>query len=596
MSTVDQQVSHARRRLTTNILFQRLALGVIIAAGMFTLVVLVERLFVLGVPLGPSALAAVLVAALIGVVGAGLARVQPLGAALAIDQAAGLKERLSTSLSCRRNPDAFARAAVKDAEKTAARLHVPSHLPYRPPQLWPWSLACVAAAMILGLFLPTVDLLAEEEPQNPAERTAVVAESKNITAALRDRMDQVKELAQKNPEFQDLVEDIQPLELPDEPTATPEDIRREAAKRIDSVSDKLAREANSDELDALKQLKRMMARISPQQGDDAAAQLSNALASGDFEQARQSLAELKDQLDEAAQSNNPESVQELAQLQKKLDNLSKQLEQLSDSKDLQKALEKQANMSPEQAKKLLEKLAQMDPKQLEKELQRQLAEKGMTPEQIKQMAKKMANQKKACKACQGLGQALAQAAQAAQQGKSSGGSAAAAAAALGDAMNQMSDLEMAEQMMDELELQLAELQDLRDGITEGEFGQGRGEDGGSGGTGGDIGRGYGANPKERAAYKYKPTKAQAALHPGQIIGQMLIDGPQVKGEAAAEVRDAVNSAVRDAEDAIERDRVPRQYQKAVQAYFDRLAGVGEQQKTQAEPGAVPAQKPAPAAP
>lgn len=64
---------------------------------------------------------------------------------------------------------------------------------------------------------------------------------------------------------------------------------------------------------------------------------------------------------------------------------------------------------------------------------------------------------------------------------------------------------------------------------------------------------------------------------GEIIGQMLIDAPQIKGEAAAELRDAVNSAVRDATDAVERNQIPRQYERVLKVYFERLAGlIGEQ--------------------
>ena len=64
---------------------------------------------------------------------------------------------------------------------------------------------------------------------------------------------------------------------------------------------------------------------------------------------------------------------------------------------------------------------------------------------------------------------------------------------------------------------------------------------------------------------------------GEIIGQMLIDAPQIKGDAAAELRDAVKSAVRDATDAVERNQIPRQYERVLKVYFERLAGlIGEQ--------------------
>ena len=99
-------------------------------------------------------------------------------------------------------------------------------------------------------------------------------------------------------------------------------------------------------------------------------------------------------------------------------------------------------------------------------LQKQLADKGLTQEQIEQLAKKLADQKAALKKCQGLGNCLAQAAAAMQQCSGPNGSAAAAnaAAAMDAAMGQLSSLEMSQQMLDELEAQLCDLGKARAGI------------------------------------------------------------------------------------------------------------------------------------
>lgn len=61
----------------------------------------------------------------------------------------------------------------------------------------------------------------------------------------------------------------------------------------------------------------------------------------------------------------------------------------------------------------------------------------------------------------------------------------------------------------------------------------------------------------------------------------------MRGEASADVREAVNSAQRDAQDAIDRVEVPRQYHGAVKQYFDRLAGLIRDAQ-QAAPKATPA--------
>jgi len=134
MSAIDQQVSRARRRLTTNILLERAALGIVVGAAAWSLALLVERLFVLGVPLLPGLGVAAGLAAVVALIGTYLARIDGLRAAITIDGAARLKERLSTALTCRSDPDPFAHAAVHDAEKTAGRVHVPTHLRLHAPR------------------------------------------------------------------------------------------------------------------------------------------------------------------------------------------------------------------------------------------------------------------------------------------------------------------------------------------------------------------------------------------------------------------------------------------------------------------------------
>ncbi len=93
----------------------------------------------------------------------------------------------------------------------------------------------------------------------------------------------------------------------------------------------------------------------------------------------------------------------------------------------------------------------------------------------------------------------------------------------------------------------------------------------------NFGLGFGSKTgKQKTATVGKPTKIQSQMQAGQIIGKVLVDGPQIKGQATAEQREAVTAAQRDMEDAIEHDQIPRQYERATRQYFERLAGlIGE---------------------
>jgi len=599
MSVIDEQIRRTRFRLNANIAMQHAALGVLAAASAWTMLVLLDRTLALGLPLLPGAAAA----AALGLIVAGIrirrARVRPLGAAIVLDRAAGLKERISSALTCRGRGDPFALATIHDAEHAARGVHVPSHLPYRAPQLWPWSLATVIAALIVFRFMPQLDLLAGQSGDDEA-RAAAQEERKEIQVAFEEQLKGVKERIQEKPLLAGLQEDLKELELPDEPTATPEDVRREAVKKIEKVADRLKQRLEDQGLDALAQLKRDLARLETPEGDDPGSKLTQALASGDMEAARKALGDLKKTLEEAAQSGDLAAQQKLAEMQRQLDGLARQLAQLADQQKLQKDLENKGGLSEEEARKLLEKLAGKDEKQIAEMLKQQLGDSGMTQKQIQDLARKIAQQQQACQQLKSLAQAMGQAAQACQQCQGAGSASKGAAAlqsALEAAMGQLSDMEMAEQMMNELQAQLAELDELKGRVCEGNCrGWRPGDPNSVGRPAPNPGQGYGACPRERAPHAYKATRAKGPMQPGQIIGQMFIDGPQVKGAATTEALEVLASELRDAEEAIERDEVQRQYQRVVQMYFEQLAGLlsgrspAETPQAQATPGA--AQEPA----
>lgn len=587
MPILDHQVGRTQRRLTANVIMQHVAWGVLIGALAWAFVVIIERAFVLGIPLhvavGVAAIAAVVIAGL----GTYRGRVDRLRAAIFLDEAAQLRERVSTALTCRQSADPFARAAVHDAERKADGVHVPTHVRYRPPDLWPWSLATVLVAAIFFWFMPELNLLAGEKAEDEGDALAAAQQEREaVEVALEQQIEAVKRRLQDKPAMAALQGEIEKLELPDEPTKTPEDVRREAVKKIESVADRLKKRLEADAANALQQLKRDLAKLETPKGDDFSSKLAQALASGDMQAAKKAMSDLKKALDEAAKSGDAEAQKKLAEMQKKLDELSKQLAKLGDQQKLLKDLENKAGLSEEEAKKLLEKLAGMDPEQIAEQLRKNLADSGMSPKQIEELARKIAQNQQMMQQLKSMAQAMSQVAQACQQCQGGGQAGAAALAqALDGAMGQMSELELAEQMMNELQAQLAELEDLKEGVCQGNCRGWRPGDPNSVGRPGPNpdGQGYGAVPKQRAAHQYRATKAKTRTQGGQIIGQMLIDGPQIKGEAGAEVTEAVSAAKRDAEDAIERDEVPRRYQRVVQSYFDRLAGlIGRKAEADAE--------------
>lgn len=577
MSIVESQVRAARRRLNVNVLAEAAVRGLLLAAALVGLVLVLDR--VLGTDLPPASLAGVGLAVFVGVAGwhGWRGAVGRLRAAVAIDKAAGLKERVSTALVVAHSSDPFAVATVRDAQVVCARIHLPTHIPYRMPPQWPASFASVAVAALLYGLMPQLDLLKRHRPKTPAEDAAQAqVELANTKQALAEHKQATLKRLEDKPQLRDIADDLKNLDqIPDKPSA-PEDVRREVAKRIEKVEDKLRQRLESSQLQGLENLKKQLASLEMEDPKNPAAELTKTLAAGDVAGARKQLDALKDQLKEASDKSAPAARQQLAEMQKGLEELARKLDPLANTEKLQKELENKAGLSPEEAKKLAEQLARMDPSKLEQALKDALSKSGLTPEQFQELAKKFAENREMLRQCQQLSQCMQAVAQACRNASDGDGPSQAMQAEMSAASDMLSELELAEQMMSELQAQLSDLQSLKESSSKGGFCQGSGNRASdrTGPQGPSYGRGRGERiGKESVAHQYDRQKAATKSPNGQIIGQMLFDGPQLKGEAYAEAQSAVAAALRDATDAIEREEIPRRYQSVARKYFESLAGL-----------------------
>lgn len=578
MNPLDSVVRQARQRLLLNVLLRWSVRGLLAAAGCAMLAILTVRLFVPAAPLGWLLAGCGLAGLIVTLVGTLMQRPAPLAAAVAVDQAVGLKERISTALLVRQMPDPFARAVVRDAERQAGRIHVAAHLPVRLPGSWPWSAALLCSALLLYLLLPQFDLLAgkDEQAQPQVDLQQVALEKKQIETALASKVKKIERLARRDPQLKELADVLKPLDVPDKPDVQPQDVRREALKQVDKIAETLRKRTEDPQVQAVAELRRRLATLEANKGKDEVSNLNRALAAGDTQAARQALEQLKKQIRELASRNDPAARAKLAEIQKKLDELAAKLNKLADSKYLEKELARKAGLREEQARELLKQLEGKNLKQIEQELQKQLASKGLSQKQIQQLAQKIARQQKAQKMARNLAQSMSQCAGACQKaGQGSGSSSAAqqAAAALDSASAQLSQMEAMEQLAAEIEAELDELGDLRESLCRGN-GSGRGNRNGIGTQGPQAGLGRGRRIGEkRVAHGYRKTRVRGARHPGEIIGQMVVDAPLVKGQVQTQVREVVEAAVREADDAIERERIPHQYQRVIRNYFLSLAGL-----------------------
>lgn len=583
MSKLQEQVRAAQRKLWINRWLVQWGWALLVSAGVWAIVVLTERLFVFGIPLGWTALACFGGGFLVSVAWLIASRDPIMAAAVALDKATGLHERVSTCVHVRAAPRGpFEHAVIADAENRIAGVPAARFVPLR----WTSSLSLGSAMSILALLLvllPPFDLLKNQEAQ--AGNSDRLRELNRIKSEIQPPVSILTKIAEKNPDL-DVRKDLKELEdaLRQDTPKSADAIRRETAKTLDRFQDALKNKADSDQFKALRETKKRLRQIAETADPKSQlSKLSDSLAAGDFAEAQKEINKLKEELAKRAKAGDSDP-QQTKKLQNQLEELSKQIQQAAQDKQSQRELEN-AGLSEADAKRILQNLAKKDPEQLKKtaqELAERLKNSGMTQEQIQQMLQKMQQRQKACNQCNKMSQQMQQAAQ--QMGQ---GNLESAMDELGQAGEMLNEMEQMEQALNDIESQMADLNNSRDDMQQGEGQQQCQNCGGTGfrpdgspcphcnGSGqGPQGGGRGSGARQRnddAKTDTRSVKADVKTrNQGRIIGKQFVKGMMMKGESAVELHDAAAAAEIEATDDINRGRIPRSYRENVKRYFDKL--------------------------
>lgn len=625
MTQIERQVRSAKHRLWLNRWLRCFGWAMVIATSGWMAAWIADRLLLLEWPMQWVA-AGLSGAALLGSIIWFLTTREAAGhAAESLDTAAGLKERISTSLHFTASEDPFAQAANADAEKRVAGLTARSFIPLRWNRSLTWSMSLVAVAL-LSLLLPEWDILGKRKKKN--EAVAREAAVKQVKLATAKSAEAIKHVVEKIPELENSAEYKELQAGLKGPEKAPEELRREAIKKLDRMSERLKKEAAAERFKALEETKKQMAKaIDSENMKSEMGRMMEALANGNAKEAKDELRKAQESLAKRTKEGKVDP-QKSKEMQQQLDNLAKKIEQQSQQQQQQNQQQLQnQGMTKEEAKKTLEALAKADKKQLEqmaKELAERMKDKGMTEQQAKEMLEKLQQKQNAAGQCEKMGENMSKAGEKMSQGEME-----AAAEALEKIGEQLSDMEQLEQTLNDIESQMSELQDARDGLGEQEGeGEGEGEQEGEGkegqckecngsghrkdgapcpdcegtgqggkgkkgkGKGKDSGRGGGKGGSKAGSGTYgedeevdpndpdrlnaeKATsvtrRASGKIDPtGRSIGQQFLKGRQIKGRSEADIIEAASAAELDATDALNRDRVTRNYRNSVKSYFDRL--------------------------
>jgi len=572
MTSLERTVKRSQRRLWLNRWLGTLGWCLTLACGLFAMAVLIQRLWLWYDPaeryygiVAASLAAAMLIGSLIWAL---LTRDSMAYSAARLDEAAGLKERLSTGLHCRDARDPFAQAVVADAENVSRKVTVPHHLPVRAPMSANYAGVTLVVSLLVFWLFPVVDLSGEQEAERKErESTARVERTKAIVKPMMD--EQLKKLQEKYPNLKDELEGLDTMK--EARLETPLDVRINEMKKIEKIKAMLDQKKSETEKAAIEDFKRMLRPLATRKSDSSVGQLAESLSKGDFKAAQAAISELKLKLSKAPKTE--EEKQQVEDLKKELDKLSQKLNQLATEQKQAKQELAKAGLNKEDVKRALEHLQKKDFEALKKQMQN----KGLSDKQIQKIVQQMKKQCQACQMAKKLAQNLGQPAGQGAQGLSGAG-------------DQLSDLEALQQEMNQLNSSMAELQQLQKNIGMG--GQGNGLKGGNQGGMGPLGQGQGGiAPEQKTNTKTVMRRSGVHTLPGRIISQRWVDGEQVKGEVTDDFVEAALSAEREVNDAVARERIPRTYHKSIGDYFTRSRESLPAQKVEAAERKLDAESP-----
>ncbi|MFO0948733.1 MAG: hypothetical protein U1D30_22885 [Planctomycetota bacterium] len=523
-STVIVKIQEARRRLNAQRFLRTFVASLTGCFAAGALVLLAARLFSL-----PAETWLVLAIGFsVGLIGAiawtWRTRHDDLSAAIALDHAFHLKERVSTLLSlgeeAETHPAGLALAA--DVEKRAEKMAVGEKIPVRlPRRAWVPALP-LAAAILIGVFVGPTPWFQQANAKAPSQqdRERIVEQATVLEKKLAERKQELAD-GKLDEELAALTTKIEKAtkEIAGDKDLTP----KEAVLKLSDLAKTV--EEKQKELNAVDQIRRSLNKLSDP-GEGPAKDLADALKKGDFKEAAKQLRELEKKL-----QDKDLDAAEKEKLAKQLDKMKDQLQKMSDLGERAEQLAK--SLPPEMLKQELDKLKQ-DAERMK---------------QLKELAEKLGE----CSKCLGKdsadGKELEQAMAGAQQ-----------------ALDEMLKDEQSKQMLEKM---LDDMAECRGGMCEGNKESQRVRI-----TKNGTGKGRGAGEREEAAdeTKGRESRAPSEIHPGQSFVVGRTKGNSFRGDSKIEIREAAAAAVRAADDAVTRQKVPREYKEHTREYFEKLNG------------------------
>ena len=459
-----------------------------------------------------------------------------LDAAVAIDHAFHLNERVSTALTLPSDlrETSAGHALLADARKKLAELDVTSAFGPKLPRR-AWVVLIPASLAVSMLFVPAwIQRTVQAKTETKVDTKALAKQSEALSKKISSQRQAIDK--EKFPEAEKLLAQIEKKaeDLAKAPPAQKDRLLVEMNKLTDALKERKKQLGSPDQVNRqLQQLKEM--------GQNGPAdQFSKELAKGDFKKAAEQLKELQQKLEKG----------EMTQAEKKA--LQEQLAEMT------KKLKEVANME-----------------ERKKQLDQALKNGGLSKEQYEREVEKLKQQSKCLKQLEQLAGKLGQAQEALKKGDTK-----QAAEALGMTQQQLAQMAKQLEEMEALDSAMADVMDAKNGMSEdgmnqlGQMMNGMGSmDSMRRGMGQGLGRGRGQGdrpeaPDETATYS---TKVQQQVRKGKAVLQGFTQPSKtVKGESVIDIQGEMEAASASAADALSNQKIPKNVEKHIRAYYDQI--------------------------
>jgi hypothetical protein len=509
--------------------------GVTLALVAITL--LVEKLTNRALP-GPDWLPFA-IAGGVGLVAAGLIAAlwgpSRVDAAVAIDRAFHLNERLSTALTLppEWTETPAGRALLADAIRHMTDLDVrPAFGPKLPRLAW---VPLVPAALAVGLlFVPELAQMRAQakSSEERIDKKLLVAETKALGKKIASQRKEIEKT--KFPEAEKLLADIEKAaeELAKAPPAQKDKALVELNKLSDALKDR------QKQLGSPEQINRQLQQLKDMATKGPADQFAKDLAKGDFLKAANELKRLQEQLKSGKMTEADKKA-----LKEQLAEMSKQLQKLANLEQRKQQLEE------------AHKSGALSKEQFEQEMAK-LNEQAKSLQKLSQMAQKLA------KAQEHLEK----------------GDMKKAAESLGMTQEQLAEMAKNAQELASLDSAMADLQDAKNGMNGDSLNQ-IGETLDSMGMGSrrnrmsglGQGRGEGDRPEAPDQTATYNTKVKQQLGKGKAVAEGTApSNTPVKGQSVIDIQGEIEAATGNAADALNNQKIPRNIEKHIRGYFDQI--------------------------